>query len=277
MAVDLANGNAVRSLGKIAKAHAVVPIPGKNMLLVSSAHDDSVRLLDTADGHEIAKIAVGSDPDAAFYDTATGHAVVMNAKDGTVSIIDVAAQKVVGTITLKAGLEFGVMGEGKTLFVNNEDLNEIEIADLGTQKVGKAIPMPGCEGPTGLGYDAATHQLISACANGKAVVIDAQSRRIVGLLDIGKGPDAVIMDTARRLAFIPCGSSGTISVIALDGAKGAAVVGTIASEQGARTGALDPASGKLYLPTAHFGPPATAGGRPVAIPGTFHVAIVSPK
>jgi hypothetical protein len=55
------------------------------------------------------------------------------------------------------------------------------------------------------------------------------------------------------------------------------VVGIIASEQGARTGALDPATGALYLPTAHFGPPATAGGRPVAIPGTFHVAIVTPK
>jgi DNA-binding beta-propeller fold protein YncE len=277
MAVDLANGNAVRSLGKIAKAHAVVPIPGKNLLLVSSARDDTVRLLDTIDGHEIASIAVGSDPDAAFYDAANGHAVVMNAKGGTVSIIDVAAQKVVGTIALKAGLEFGVMGEGNTLFVNNEDLNEIEIADLGTQKVGTAIAMPGCEGPTGLGYDAATHQLISACANGKAVVINAQTRRVVRLLDIGKGPDAVIMDTARRLAFIPCGGSGTISVIALDGAMGAAVVGTIASEPGARTGALDPASGNLYLPTVHFGPPATAGGRPVAIPGTFHVAIVTPK
>ena len=282
MAVDLANGNAVRSLGKIAKAHAVVPIPGKNLLLVSSAHDDTVRLLDTVDGHETASIAVGSDPDAAFYDAASGHAVVMNAKGGTVSIIDVTAQKVVGTISLKAGLEFGVMGEGKTLFVNNEDTNEIEIADLGTQKVGKAIPMPGCEGPTGLGYDAATHQLISACANGKAAVIDAQTRRVVRMLDIGKGPDAVLIDTARRLAFIPCGASGTISVIALDGSmgattRGATVVGTVPSETGARTGALDPATGALYLPTARFGPPATAGGRPAAIPGTFHVAIITPR
>ncbi|MBX9885483.1 MAG: gluconolactonase [Novosphingobium sp.] len=277
MAVDLAQANAVRSLGRIAKAHAVVPIPGKNLLLVSSAHDDSVRLLDTADGHEIANIAAGSDPDAAFYDAASGQAVVMNAKGGTVSIIGVAARKVVGTITLRPGLEFGVMGEGKTLFVNNEDANEIETADLATRKAGKAIAMPGCDGPTGLGYDAATHQLISACANGKAALVDARTRRVVRLLDIGKGPDAVIMDTARRLAFIPCGGSGTISVIALGGARGAAVVGTLASEPGARTGALDPASGKLYLPTARFGPPAAAGGRPVGIPGTFHVIIVSPK
>ncbi|OYY89395.1 MAG: gluconolactonase [Sphingomonas sp. 28-66-16] len=274
MAVDLAHGNAVRSLGTIARAHAVVPIPGKNLLLVSSAQDDSVRLLDTADGHEVANIAVGKDPDAAFYDAASGRAVVMNAKGGTVSVIDVAARQVVGTITLKPGLEFGVMGEGKTLFVNNEDENEIETADLATRKPGAAIAMPGCEGPTGLGYDAATHQLISACANGKAVVIDARTRRLVRLIDIGKGPDAVIMDTARRLAFIPCGRDGTISVVALDGAGGAQVTGTITSEIGARTGALDSATGTLYLPAARFGPPASPGGRPVAVPGTFHIVVV---
>ncbi len=277
MAVDLAHGNAVRSLGMIARAHAVVPIPGTATLLVSSGRDDSVRLLDTGDGHEIAKIAVGSDPDAAFYDPASGHAVVMNAKGGTVSIIDVSARKVVGTITLKAGLEFGVMGEGKTLFVNNEDANEIETASLATNTPGSSVAMPGCEGPTGLGYDAATHQLISACANGKAVVVNAKTHKVVRLLDIGKGPDAVIMDTARRLAFIPCGRDGTISIVALDGTAGARVIGTITSEVGARTGALDPMTGNLYLPTARFGPPAAAGGRPVAIPGSFHVAIASPK
>ena len=277
MAVDLANSNAVRSLGTIAKAHAVVPIPGQAILLVSSAHDDTVRLLDTGDGHEIARIAVGSDPDAAFYDPASGRAMVMNAKAGTVSLIAIAARKVAGTITLKPGLEFAVMGEGTTLFVNNEDTNELATADLASGKVGASIPLTGCEGPTGLGYDAATHQLISACANGKAVVVNALTRRIVRLLDIGKGPDAVIMDTARRLAFIPCGGSGTISVVALDGAQGAAIAGTVTSEPGARTGALDPATGNLYLPTARFGPPATPGGRPVAQPGSFHVLIVAPK
>lgn len=275
MAVDLAHDNQVRSMGTVARAHAVVPIPGQKLLLVSSGRDNSVRLLDTTDGHEVANIAVGENPDAAFYDAASGHAVVMNAKGGTVSIIDVAARKVVSTIALKPGLEFGVKGEGNTLFVNNEELNEVETADLANAKAGAAIAMPGCEGPTGLGYDAATHQLISACANGKAVVINARTRRVVRLLDIGKGPDAVIMDTARRLAFIPCGRDGAISIIALDGAGGATVAGSVTTEVGARTGAIDPATGTLYLPTARFGPPATPGGRPVAVPGSFHIVRVA--
>ena len=54
--------------------------------------------------------AVGNDPDSAFYYTAHHRAAIMNAKSGTVSVIDVAARKVVRTIVLKPGLEFAQAG-----------------------------------------------------------------------------------------------------------------------------------------------------------------------
>jgi hypothetical protein len=179
---------------------------------------------------------------------------------------------VVRTITLKPGLEFGVAGPGNMLFVNNEDANEIETANLATGLVGAPIAMAGCEGPSGLALDTKNHLLISACANGKAAVVDIKTRREVGLLDIGKGPDAVLLDEARGLAFIPCGQSATLIVISL--AAHPAVVATVATEKGARAGAVDPRDGTIYLPTAHFEPPATPGARPAAIPGTFHVLMV---
>ena len=273
--IDLAHGNTVRTFGQIAKGHAVVPLPG-HMLLVSSAHDDTVRLIDTLSGKEEARIATGTDPDASLYDAASGLAAVMNAKAGTVSVIDVAKRAVVRTITLKPGLEFAQLGEDGTLFINNEDENEIETADLRTGKAGAAISLSDCTGPTGLALDRASHMLISACANGKAAVVDAASRKQTGSLAIGAGPDAVILDAARRLAFLPCGRDGTLSVIALDGAKGPSVTATIKTAIGARTGALDPRTGRLYFPTAGFAPAPAGGGRPAMLPGSFQVLVVSP-
>lgn len=275
-AVDLAHGNAVHSLGTIAKGHAVVPLPG-HMLLVTSGHDDSVRLIDTTDGKEMARIAVGADPDAALFDAASGLAAVMNAKAGTVSVIDIARRSVVRTITLKPGLEFAALAEDGTLFVNNEDENEIETANITTGVTGPAIRLGGCTGPSGLALDTATHVLISACANGKAAVVDARTRSLRGLLTIGLGPDAVILDAQRRLAFVPCGHDGTLSVIALDRATGQAVVAVAVTERGARTGALDPETGRLYLPTAAFGPTPAGGGRPAMVPGSFHVLVLRPQ
>ncbi|WP_174285201.1 YncE family protein [Sphingomonas bacterium] len=272
--IDPAHPAAVRSIGTVVRGHSVVPMPDRNLLLVTSGGDDTVRLIDPADGREVARIPVDHSPDAAFYDVVHHRAAVMNAKSGTVSVIDVPTRKVVRTIALKPGLEFGQAGPGDTLFVNNEDANEIETANLATGAVGPAIALPGCEGPSGLAYDARRHWLISACANAKAAVIDADTRREVALLDIGQGADAVILDARARLAFIPCGRSGSLTMIALASAV-PTVVATIPTEPGARTGAVDPRTGTLYLPTARFSPPLTTGGRrPVAQTGSFHVLVV---
>jgi len=273
--IDLAHGDTVRAFGQIAKGHAVVPLPG-HMLLVSSAHDDTVRLIDTQSGKEEARITTGADPDASLYDAASGLAAVMNAKAGTVSVIDIAKRTVVRTITLKPGLEFAQLASDGTLFVNNEDENEIETANLLTGVAGPAISLSGCTGPTGLAFDQASHTLISACDNGKAAVVDTVTRKQTGSLAIGAGPDAVILDAARRLAFIPCGRDGTLSVIALDAASGPVVTATVKTATGARTGALDPRTGRLYLPTAGFGPAPAGGGRSAMLPGSFQVLVVSP-
>lgn len=274
-AFDLASDRALPSLGSIMRGHAVVPIVGQALLLVTSGRDDSVRLIDSRTGTEVAKIAVGGNPDAALYDAASGRAYVMNAKSGTVSVIDVAQRKVAATYTLKPGLEYAALARG-TLFVNNEDANEIERVDVASGMVGTPIALTGCEGPSGLGYDGAGHRLISACANGKAAVVDAVGDRLIGLLDIGKGPDAVIMDAARHRALVPCGRDGTLVAIDLAAKGGAKVSGTYPTEIGARTGALDPTDGAVYLPTAKFAAPATPGGRPTAVPGSFHIVIVKP-
>ena len=274
--VDLKQGNAVHSVGSIEHGHAVLPI-GQATLLITSGNDSTVRLIDLASGKETASIKVDEDPDAAVLDPATAHVLTMNAHAGTVSEIDVPGRKVVRTLHLKPALEYAAVGPMRTLFVNNEDENEIETVDLATGRTGAAIPLTGCEGPTGMAYDAASGRLISACANGKAAVVDAHTRKLVKLIDIARGPDAVILDAARRVAFIPCGRDGVLEVLALDTPAGVRRVASIKTEIGARTGALDPTTGTIYLPTAKFGPPAKPGGRPVAQPGSFHIVVVKPE
>lgn len=273
VAVDIMRGTASVPFSGIDRGHAAVPIPGSHWVAVTSGHDDSVRLFDSRTGAEAAKIAVGTGPDAAFYDASAGRLVVMNGRGGTVSLVDPAARKVTATIAFKPGLEAATQ-DGDTLLVNNEDLNELDTASLRTGKPGPVIPLLGCEGPTGIAFDPATGQAISACANHKAAVVDVRHHRLVRLLDIDGGPDTVLVDQRRRLALIPCGRDGTLMLIALDGA--ARVVGRVPTEAGARTGTLDPETGRIYLPTAALSPPTTPGGRPQAKPGSFHILVLAP-
>jgi len=264
----------VRAIGTIAGAHAVLAIPDSNTVLVSSGHDDSVRILDASSGAELAKIAVAADPDAAVLSADGRTAYVMAAKAGAISIIDLVRRVETGRIALKPALEVAVLASPTLIAVNNEDESEIELADLTTGKAAGAIPLPGCTGPTGLAYAPEAGLALSACANGQAALVDIAARRLVQLLPIGMGPDTAIWQAAQHRFLIPCGRSGTVSIITLSG-RSAAVQPAVTTEISARTAALDPASGKLYLPAARF-QPAAAGQHPAMVPGSFHIAVLNP-
>lgn len=263
-----------RTLTTANGAHAVLPIPGTHLLAETDGKTGSLRLIDQYTGRQTAKIATGEKPDAAIWDAAAKRVLVINAKSGTVSVVDPAAAKVIRSFTLKPGLEFAAIDRRGRLFVNNEDENEIETVDLATGKVGAPIALTGCTEPSGLAYSARADRLIAACANEVAAVVTPVGNKLVTLIPIGARPDAVILDEARGRAFIPSGGSGTLSVLTIAADGSIVDGGRVTTQVGARTGALDPKTGNLYLPTARFGPVPAGGGRPVAQPGSVAVLVV---
>lgn len=269
------NPQPVRAVGALQGAHGVVAIPGTSHLLVTSAKDNTARVIDEISGAEIASIPVAEDPDAVILTASGLKAYVMAARAGVISILDLTSNTEIGRITLKPGLEVPVLVTPALIAVNNEDASEIELANpLSRMAVGK-IALAGCEGPTGLAYDPATGLALSACANGKAALVDLRERRVVTLVPIGMGPDTVIWDGTHKRFLVPCGKSGTLSVIYLVGRK--PVVGSqVQTEPSARTAALDRDSGHLYLPAASFGA-AEDGKRGAMVPGSFHIVVMSPK
>ncbi len=270
--IDLASGRALKPLGPVARAHAVVPL-SNGEVAVTSGDDDSVRFFDPASGRQMASVGVGRKPDAAIVDPANGHLLTMDAKSGVVSDIDVGTHQVVRTIKVAAGLEYPAV-VGRILFVNNEDRGEMDVVDLARGIAEAPIALPGCEEPSGLGLDAPHHRLIAACANGIAAVVDVPSRRMVQRVTVGRGPDAVIIDGLRSLALLPAGKDGMLDVLST---AGASVIRkrAIRTEVGARTGALDARTGMVWLPVARTLPP-VGKARPLPVPGTFHVLGVDP-
>jgi DNA-binding beta-propeller fold protein YncE len=270
MAVDLATGAVTAILVPGKRVHGVVGLPGG---LAASANGDSneVTLFKAADGTVIASIPVGQKPDAVALDPKTGLLAVMNGKDGSVSLIDLDKKAVVATIAVGGKLEFAAADGSGKMFVNVEDKGELVALDLVGRKVAARYPLPGCEEPTGLAIDAANHVLVSACANGKAVATSSVDGHVVATLAIGSHPDAVIFDQKNKRFLVPCGE-GVLSVISAEGDH-LATAGVIQTARGARTGALDPATGKVYLPTADF-EPARQGERAAMIPGTFRLLVL---
>ncbi len=193
-------------------------------------------------------------------------------------MIDAAAGKALATIPLGGKPEFAA-GDGKgRVYVNIEDTAEIAVIDPAKASVEKRYKLTGCEEPSGLAIDRAKTRLFSVCGNKVMIVSDPAKGSVIATLPIGQGPDGAAFDQDRGLAFSSNGE-GTLTVVGENGGK-YAVLGTVPTQRGARTVALDPKTHKLYLPTAQFGPAPAATAetprpRPPILPGSFVVLIVS--
>ena len=130
--------------------------------------------------------------------------------------VDPVAGKAVATIAVGGGkLEFPASDGAGHVFVNMQEKGEIAVIDVKDHKVSTTYKMAGCEDNSGLAYTGKSKLLIASCGNGVAKVVAADSGKEVASLPIGKGPDAVIYDAKRQLAFIPCGRDGVLEVISV--------------------------------------------------------------
>jgi hypothetical protein len=158
------------------------------------------------------------------------------------------------------------------LFVNIRDQNKMAVVDTIARKVLRRYDLPGCEGPTALGGDLESGILVAACGNRMALGLRASDGTIVAPhLTIDRKADAVMFDPVRGNFYIPCGRDGTLVVISETGEGSLAVQSRVATAVGAHTGALDPQTGRLYLPTADFH--LTFGGIAPS-DGTFRVLVL---
>jgi len=129
-----------------------------------------------------------------------------------------------------------------------------------------------------LAIDSAHQRLFSVCDGKVMAVTDAVNGKQVALVPIGEHPDAAGYDQKRGIVYSSNGE-GTLSIVHQDAADRYSVLQTLPTQRGARTMALDEATGKVYLATADFGPAPAASAeqprpRPALIPDSFVVLVV---
>jgi YVTN family beta-propeller protein len=272
-AIDLKSGKATDRIVTGQRVHAALAIPGTHDVISTNGESNTATLFDGRTGQVRATIPTGKKPDAAAYDPATATIWVMDPGSGEATVIDPKSGTVLATVPVGGSLEFAVSDGRGRLYVNVEDKDEVAVIDTKARKLISRFPLQGCEGPTGIAYDAGSREILSACGENAVAVVSAPDGRQIARLPIGRGADGAVFDPKRGVALVPGGRDGNLTIIRL-GAR-PAVVGQIATAVSARTIALDPSTGRAYLPSATL---ASAQGneRPKPVPGTFKVLVVSP-
>ena len=269
--VDVDTGKVTPHLLDAAGAHIALPLGDGRTLLVTQGKAGKASFVDALTGAGLGDITTGGKPDGAIIDSATGRIFVLDNDGDAVDVIDPKTRTLVGKIALAGAPESGAADGKGLLFTHLEDKDQIVVIDTRSLTVKATYDLKDCKEPSGMALIADQRLLLSACHDGVARISNADTGAEVATVAIGNRADGALYDDATRLGYIPSGD-GKLTVIGFDGAPH--VVEVVATKAGARTAALDPKTGRVYLPTADYGPPATPGDRPSIVADTFEVLVI---
>ncbi len=227
----------------------------------------------------VARIPVDEDADALAYDPVSGHVFVIDGDVGRITVIDPQSDRAIATIDGGIGKLEYAMAEGGKLFVNGADKRVILRIDAATNRIDGQWLVADCTSPHGMALDPASHRLFTSCTNQMMVVLDSDSGRRIATAPIGRGTDAAGFDPNRKLVFSSNGVSGTLSVIAEKDPDHFVSLGEVGTVLTARTMAIDPESGRIFLAAADLdpaAPPPTSGRNLKTVPGSFKLLFVDP-
>ena len=266
--IDTTNNKLVGTIADTQGVHGVAIAKDLGLGFTSNGASNTVSVFDLKTLKVTSTIKVGTKPDAIVYVASSQKVVTFNGKSNNVSVIDAKTLKVVATVAVPGKPEFSAVAADGNVYFNLEDIGQIAAIDMKTYKLSKPLSLKPCEEPTGLAIDD-KQRLYSVCAN-NLMMVSGTDGKLITQLKIGSGPDGVaIMD---GYAFSANGNDGTITAVGeVDGSLQA--VATIPTQTGARTIAADPATHRLYLPTADF-KPAKDEEKRQGIPDTFRVLVL---
>ncbi len=200
-------------------------------------------------------IPVGSMPSAVALDAHTGHAVVTNYADDTVSLLDARSGATLGTIPVgHAPISVAVNGRTGRAFIINAGDDSVSVLDLATGVVVQTlalVPNPGgvCA-VAGLAVDEQSGHVFVAGGPavggqpGAVTMLDGRSGRVLHTASLGAGSLGVAVDPRTHRVFVTNLLDDTVSV--LDTASGRVVRTTPVGAHPMNV-AVDARSGRAFV------------------------------
>jgi DNA-binding beta-propeller fold protein YncE len=271
--VDLSTEKQIGVIENMKGVHGIVFANKHNRGFITDGRANAVVAFDLKTLKIIATIPVeAKGPDGMLYDPYSDLVFSFNGESNNASVVNPVTLKQVGNVDLGGGPEFAVSDNKGKIYNNIEDKNTMKVIDSKTLKIVNTILLAPCGGPTGLAIDTKHERLFTACRENKGMsVININSGKVITTLPIGAGVDAVAYDPETKLIFCSNGD-GTTTIIKQETADKYAVVQTLATQNRAKTLALDAKTHKIYLSVADF----ETGTRKV-IPNSFKILVYKPQ
>ena len=175
--------------------HMVIVSKDLSRLFTANIGSDTITALERAGNSgnwNATQIAVGKGPEAISFSPDESQVWTAHSRDGGVSVIDVAAKKVIATLDVKTKrsnrLKF--TPDGKLVLITDLDGGELVVLDVAGRKEIKRIPLGKTPEGILIAPDGA-RAYVAVAGDNQVAIVDLKTLEVTGHLSTGKGPDGM--------------------------------------------------------------------------------------
>lgn len=175
--------------------HMVMVAPDLSRMFTANIGSDSIAILERVEGSPTYRqtlIAVGKGPEGMDLSPDGKQLWTAHSRDGSVSIIDVAAKKVTATLPVgtKRSNRIKFTPDGSHVFISDLDGGEVIVLDRATRK--EAARLKVGRAPEGiLMAPDGSRVYVAVSGDNEIAVIDAKSLQVIDHIAPGRGPDGM--------------------------------------------------------------------------------------
>ena len=255
LVIDLDRQRLVASIGGLADVHGVLVVPSLHRLYATATALHQLVVVDTRSGRIVARHRAGVVPDGIAYDPVEQAVYISDERPaGALIVADARSGRTVGTVVL-GGSAGNVQYDPGThrILVGVETRDELAVIDPSVRQVVRRVPLPGCRANHSLLVDRTARLLLVGCsANGRLLVLDADTYQPLGHADHAGHVDVLTLDPTTQRAYA-ASEDGVVTAIRLRGGKPPILLGQRRLAARAHTIAVDPRTHLVFLPLGRTG------------------------
>lgn len=244
---DLDSSRVVADLGGTPRVTGIWAVPDHHMVYASAAGNHELVGIDEQTLKITARVGGIRFPDGIAYAPAEQKVFVSDESGGTDVVVDARSNTKRSTIQL--GGEAGNThydSVSHCILVAVQTRNQLVAIDPATEKIAARYDLPGADHPHGFTIDEPGRLAFISCeGNGKLLVVDLRTMKVLSVHAVGDDPDVLAWDPAWRRLYV-ASESGVLSEYLADGAVLHAV-GEVRAPH-AHTVSVDARTHRVYLP-----------------------------
>lgn len=244
---DLDSARVVAEVSGTPRVTGIWAVPARRMVYASAAGNHEVAAIDEQTLKIVARAGGIRFPDGIAYAPIEQKLFVSDESGGADVVIDARTNKKLATIDL--GGEAGNThydSVSHCILVAVQTRNELVAIDPASEKIVARYALPGSDHPHGFTLDEPGRLAFISCeGNGKLLVVDLRTMKVLSSHTVGDDPDVLAWDPTWRRLYVAA-EAGVLSSFIADGAVLHAA-GEIRAPH-AHTVSVDPRTHRVYLP-----------------------------